>query len=300
MPAMVKRQRSPDSPLMRGSIRRFLLADDHATPKKPMSKGTSSTSEPNQEVGSGTPADPYHLPLRASANRSGCWHCTTDACSCLFFEQALQEAYADSSIKRVTEVAGARHLCAKSLLPQFVSRMIKLMNITEDDTFYDLGCGNGSILFQVACLTGAKCVGIEISSHNCKVARSTWDILKPRLETKFGKKMPEITFIEADLTQVLRDPAYFANSKGKAAILLSNLLFPKSLTHYISERLRSVPAGTRILCFDDLYPHGRALAAIRDPEAFAFFNMIDYKWQELSVEWCSMEGSFFIHERKPT
>ncbi|KEG07735.1 histone-lysine N-methyltransferase [Trypanosoma grayi] len=176
--------------------------------------------------------------------------------------------------------------------------MVRLMKIKSEDTFYDFGCGNGSVLFQVAFLTGARCVGVEISEHNAKVARAAWERLKPELESFSGKKMPEVEIITADMTKILADKTIFNEDNGRTAILLSNLLFPKSLTHYLSERFRQIPRGARILCFDDLYPHSRSVAAIRDPEAFAFFSMTDYRWQERSVEWCSMEGPFYIHQRR--
>lgn len=250
------------------------------------------------EKGSGSSQDPYLLPLRNEPNESGCYHCISESCFCVLFESMLNEVYSSLSCKRITEVAGARYLCAKSLLPTFVSRMVRLMEITSEDTFYDFGCGNGSIVFQVAFLTGASCVGVEISQHNANVARAAWEVLRPKLELLSGRKMPEIKIIAADMTKILADKTMFIEEKGKTAILVSNLLFPKSLTHYLSERFRHVPSGTRILCFDDLYPHSRSVAALRDPEAFEFFAMTDYRWQELSVEWCSMDGPFYIHRRR--
>ncbi|CBH13206.1 hypothetical protein, conserved [Trypanosoma brucei gambiense DAL972] len=253
---------------------------------------------PKGELGAGTPHEPYNLPLRGNPNKSGCHHCLADQCHCVFFERLLDATFRRLDIKRITEVSGSRHLCAKSLLPTFVSRMVRLMEITSEDTFYDLGCGNGSILFQVAFLTGARCVGIEISEHNAKVAKKAWEVIRPELEGSSGRSMPEVNIITSDMTKILADERLFESERGKTVILLSNLLFPKSLTHYLSERFRRVPSGTRILCFDDLYPHSRSVAAIRDPEAFRLFAMTDYRWQECSVEWCTRDGPFFIHRRR--
>ena len=280
------------------SISRFLVSD--AAVEK-LAKGThnidAALDVTPRELGSGTPHDPTRLPLRATPNSSGCYHCAADQCQCVYFEKVLANAYAKVSKKRVVEVCGARQLCAKSLLTPFVTRLIRLLKITETDTFYDIGCGNGSILFQVACLTGAKCVGIEISEHNAEVAREAWMLLRSDLEQKFHRPMPVVEIITADVAQLLADQAFFDKEAGRTAILMSNLLFPKPLTHFLSERLRTTPVGTRIMCFDDLYPHSRSIAPIRDPEAFRLFDMKDYLWQEMSVEWCSMEGTFYIHTR---
>lgn len=253
------------------------------------------TAPERKEIGTGKPHDPIRLALAEYANLSDCVHCTTSMCQCNYFEDILASTFASLRNKRVIEVAGSRHLCAKSLLPQFVSRIVRLMNITDKDTFYDLGCGNGSILFQVAYMTGAKCVGVELLPHNADLAREGWETMKPILERHSGRKMPEVSIISGDLSLVINDPAFIEN--GNKAVLTSNLLFPKSLTHFMSERFRAMPVGARILCFDDLYPHSRSVAAIRDPEAFQKFDMMDYIWQELSVEWTHFEGKFYIHTR---
>ncbi|CUE72357.1 Hypothetical protein, putative [Bodo saltans] len=248
-----------------------------------------------KEIGTGKTHDPMRLALAQDANLSDCVHCIATICQCNYFEDMLASTFASLRKKRVTEIAGSRHLCAKSLLPQFVTRMIRLMNITEKDTFYDLGCGNGSILFQVAYMTGAKCVGVELLPHNAELAREAWNSMKPILERHSGRKMPEVEIVSGDLSLVINDPAFIAD--GNKAVMTSNMLFPKSLTHFMSERFRAMPVGSRILCFDDLYPHSRSVAAIRDPEAFQKFDMMDYIWQEMSVEWTTAEGKFYIHTR---
>jgi cyclopropane fatty-acyl-phospholipid synthase-like methyltransferase len=211
-------------------------------------------------------------------------------------KELLSSAYKKCSSERITEISKSRHLCAKSLLPPFVTRMITVMNITAADTFIDLGCGNGSILFQVAFMTGARCIGIELLPQNAELAREAWGALKPVLELHAGRDMPDVEIITGDLCQLISTPWFQACPNLK--ILTSNLLFPKQITHFMSERFRSLPLGAKILCFDDLYPHSRTVAQIRDPEAFELFDMKDYVWTQHSVEWTIHEGHFFVHTRK--
>lgn len=262
--------------------------------KKVLTKGDNT---PVSEQGSGKPGDPFWLPLRTTPNSSGCIHCVETFCQCERTSMLLSEIYSSVARKRVTEVAGARHLCAKSLLPPFVSRLIRLMNITQEDTFYDLGCGNGSVLFQVAFLTGARCVGVEISKHNAALANDACEAFKQKMRLA-RLPAPDVTIIEGDIGEVLSRKAFFDSANGKIAILSSNVLFPKSLTHFISDKCRSLPSGSRVACFDDFYPHSRSVAVYRDPDAFELFEMKDYLWQRCSVEWCSMEGQFYIHWRR--
>lgn len=294
-----KRARTDDSTVA-VPIGRFLVSrsDPAAKVSKTESTPVRQRAPEAEDLGDGSPGSPLRSPPRSCPNANGCVHCPSDHCKCLSVAKLLGEVYASLKAQRVTEVAGARQLCAKSLLPQFVARIIKLMKITANVKFVDFGCGNGSILFQVACQTGANCVGIEISEHNAQVAREAWPVFRHKYEKEYGATTGEVTIITGDGAKIIAEDNFFNTEEGGTAILLSNLLFPKPLTHYISERLRMTPVGTRVLCFDDLYPHGRSLAAIRDPEAFRLFEMKDYVWPEMSVEWCSAEGSFYIHWRK--
>lgn len=301
MPVVKKRSRSVAS-VQSATIGRFLLNENEVNTKVLKRELVPLSAKPvlREELGDGSPTAPFRLPLRSSPNKSGCVHCHTQVCKCLAVEQLLRETYDSLNAKRIAEVAGARQLCAKSLLPQFVTRIIKLMEITSTTRFVDFGCGNGSVVFQVACETGAHCVGIEISEHNAQVARAAWPVFRKRYESRFGVVTGDVTILTGDGAAIITESSFFDSNGGGdgTAMLLSNLLFPKPLTHFIAERLRSTPVNTRVLCFDDLYPHGRSLAHIRDPEAFELFDMKDYKWQEMSVEWCCQDGSFYIHRRK--
>ncbi|CAJ1024022.1 putative Histone methylation protein DOT1/Methyltransferase domain containing protein [Leishmania utingensis] len=246
------------------------------------------------EVGDGTPRSPYRLPLRTKPNASRCLHCPTHTCYCVWFGEQLEHCYASLALKRETERIKKRELCAKSILPPFVTRLIRIANVATAETFYDLGCGNGSVLFQVAALTGARCVGVEINPHNAQLAKDAWAFLRPIFEARFKRQLT-VEIVCADFCTLLCDAAYFPTP---CVIWAANLLLPKSVNHYLSERLRSVPRGTRIMCFEDMYPHSRSLSRLRDPDAFEKFDMLDYEWQPDSVEWCSQTGRFFLYLKR--
>ncbi|KAG5479928.1 hypothetical protein LSCM1_06346 [Leishmania martiniquensis] len=256
--------------------------------------GVQELLPPAVDLGDGTPRNPYRLPLREKANASGCLHCSTQTCCCVWFAEQLQHCYDSLSLKRETERGKRRELCAKSVLPPFVTRLIRISNVAAEETFYDLGCGNGSVLFQVAALTGARCVGIEINPHNAKLAREAWAFLRPVFEARFKRKL-SVEIVCGDFCSLLRDTEYFPSS---CVIWVANLLLPKPVNHYLSERLRKVPFGTRIMCFEDMYPHSRTLSRLRDPDAFEKFDMVDYEWQPDSVEWCSQAGRFFLYRKR--
>ncbi|GET88058.1 hypothetical protein, conserved [Leishmania tarentolae] len=276
--------------------KRLRRADDTASQpvKAPKLVSRQQLLPSPAELGDGTSRNPYRLPLRKTPNASSCLHCPTPTCHCVWFAEQLGRCYASLSLKRETERIKKRELCAKSILPPFVTRLVRIGNIDPEETFYDLGCGNGSVLFQVAAMTGARCVGVEINPHNAQLATEAWSFLRPIFEAQFKHKL-SVEIVCADFCTLLRDTAYFPTP---CVIWAANLLLPKPVNHYLSERLRSVPRGTRIMCFEDLYPHSRSLSRLRDPDAFEKFDMLDYEWQPDSVEWCSQTGPFFLYVKR--
>ncbi|RNF06380.1 putative histone-lysine N-methyltransferase [Trypanosoma conorhini] len=257
-------------------------------------KQPRSVVVPCGEQGSGTSKDPFVLPLRETPNRSQCYHCIEDCCDCQWMVRRLGECYASLPVTRQVMPSRKRELCAKSILPPFVSRLVRIAKIAPQDTFYDLGCGNGSVLFQVALMTGARCVGVEVNERNATVAREAWRRLRPAVESRRGGAV-EVEIICGDFCALMRDEAFFAASP---VVWAANLLMPSSVNHYLSERFRSLPKGSRVLCLADLYPHGRSVAALRDPDAFEKFAMTDFRWQAKSVEWCDLEGPFFMYAKR--
>ena len=112
-----------------------------------------------------------------------------------------------------------------------------------------------------------------------------------------GRKLGTVETITGDLCKYIKDPKVNFAATGKSVVFTSNMLLPKSVTCFMSERFRTLPPGVRILCFDDVYPHCRESARNMDPEAFRLFDMEDYTWPVGAVEWCVNEGPFFVHRR---
>lgn len=190
------------------------------------------------------------------------------------------EIYDALEIKR--DVNGTkREMCAKSILPPFVARLVKDLQITSEDTFYDLGCGNGSVVFQVALMTGAKCVGVELNKHNAEVATLAWASLKPRFERDWKKLMPEVIFISGDLEDTISASEY---SSQHTVAWFANLLMPLTVTHTVGEVFLQLPPETRLGCMTDPFPHSRG---IRLCNRKAFRNVIvkDIRWTSGTTEW---------------
>ena len=101
-----------------------------------------------------------------------------------------------------TELPGSNWATAqenRSLAPyvptpqDVVDRMLTLAGVTEEDTIYDLGCGDGRIVITAASRFGAKGVGIDFDPQ--RIAESNANAARANVEHL-------VKFIEQDAMQV--------------------------------------------------------------------------------------------------
>ena len=101
-----------------------------------------------------------------------------------------------------TELPGSNWATAqenRSLAPyvptpqDVVDRMLTLAGVTEEDTIYDLGCGDGRIVITAASRFGARGVGIDFDPQ--RIAESNANAARANVEHL-------VQFIEQDAMQV--------------------------------------------------------------------------------------------------
>ncbi|MFL6621554.1 MAG: SAM-dependent methyltransferase [Sulfurifustis sp.] len=79
-----------------------------------------------------------------------------------------------------------------------VREMLRLANVSEKDTLYDLGCGDGRIVVIAAKERGAHGVGVDIDPDR---------IAESRANAKWADVTDKVRFIEGDLFKVDLRPA---------------------------------------------------------------------------------------------
>lgn len=77
--------------------------------------------------------------------------------------------------------------------PEFIAGFFELVTVSSSDVVYDLGCGDGRLLFAAIEKGAGKAVGIDIDP--VRVAASKEEAKKKGMEDK-------VTFIESDVMQV--------------------------------------------------------------------------------------------------
>jgi outer membrane protein assembly factor BamB len=121
--------------------------------------------------------------------------------------------------------------------PEVVDKMLELAKVTKADVVYDLGSGDGRIVFAAARRYGARGVGIELDAALVKKAQE--QIAKEGVEGR-------VSFKEGDL---------FAADLQEATVITLYLL--PHLNAKLLPALRKLRAGTRIVS------HAFALGGIR-------------------------------------
>ena len=91
------------------------------------------------------------------------------------------------------------------ILPSSVTTIINLLNINQDDVFYDLGSGSGKVVTQFFLQTKAKKnTGIELVPFRHNIAKQIKNKLQKTFPDKFSSQ--QLQFINGDiLTQDLTD-----------------------------------------------------------------------------------------------
>jgi SAM-dependent methyltransferase len=112
--------------------------------------------------------------------------------------------------------------------PEFINIFFELCPISSSDVVYDIGSGDGRLLFAALEKGAARCVGIDIDHERVKASRE--DAKSRGVDNK-------IMFIEADLMEV---------NLSEASLVLC-YLFPKAPIALRSKFEQELKPGTRVV-----------------------------------------------------
>ncbi len=121
------------------------------------------------------------------------------------------------------------------IIPKSVQVLLDELNMTEHDTFYDLGCGVGKLCMQVALVTPANSIGVELSPKRFNDAKKAQQIL---LETHSIKVNDRLHFFEQSILDT--------EIKPNPIVYLGSTCYPDQLMAAIVEKLKKVPGTKRV------------------------------------------------------
>jgi ribosomal protein L11 methylase PrmA len=112
--------------------------------------------------------------------------------------------------------------------PDFINTLFELCPISSSDVVYDLGSGDGRLLFAAIEKGAGRCVGIDIDPGCVNVSRK---------EAKSKRVDSKVTFIEADVMDV---------DLSEASVILCYLYFTASAA-LRPKFERELKPGTRVV-----------------------------------------------------
>lgn len=112
--------------------------------------------------------------------------------------------------------------------PDYIDTFFKLCSVTSSDVVYDLGSGDGRLLFAAMEKGAGRVVGIDIDPNLVKTSRETAEYLG--IENK-------VTFIEADMMAI---------DLSEATVVLC-YLFPTANADLRPKFEKELKAGTRVV-----------------------------------------------------
>lgn len=182
--------------------------------------------------------------------------------------------------------------------PNFMNEIIKRVNLTKEDEFWDIGSGIGNLCFQALAQTGCKAVGVEIREDLHRIAMASRDgferlLLQGVFPSGSDIDLSEhLVFINADAgdaDQVKPDKA--------TVVFINNFRFSEETQRKVlSNILPHLSNGTRVVTLVDIFPRYRRDSSIQ-PE---FADMFQYPWGEYksphdAVSWSSKPVKYFVY-----
>ena len=113
--------------------------------------------------------------------------------------------------------------------PERVRKALKLANLQADETLYDLGAGDGRVLFMAALEFGAKAIGVEIGPIQCALIwlRAVASGLGDKIQIRWANfyeadlRNADVVFVYATSTEVIKLASHLAKQLKKGARVVS-------------------------------------------------------------------------------
>jgi SAM-dependent methyltransferase len=122
-----------------------------------------------------------------------------------------------------------------------LSTLIKKLQLTNKDVFYDLGCGVGKVCMQVVLTTPAQAIGIELShTRAIKAEQARQELIKSGIL----KDKNRLKFVEDNITNT--------NFKDATVIFLCSTCFSADLMKQLTEKMAKLKKGLRVLTLKEL------------------------------------------------
>lgn len=207
-------------------------------------------------------------------------------------EEIIQAGTCTKLSQKVHSAEFLRTLTYGEVEPDAIAdTILPLLDLKESDVFYDLGCGTGKIVMQVALQTRCKASkGIEIMFDRIEEGLKAFQRLEERYDEKLGRN--RMTIVQGDIS----DPPACANLQDATVLFINNVCFGPALMHIVTDILTNYPNIHRVVTLRKICQrHSNRRCGMKGYACASF----EHPPQEtnVSVSWAH-ETSAFLYIRK--
>eukprot|EP01120_Amphizonella_sp_Union-15-10_P017513 TRINITY_DN9747_c0_g1_i1.p1 TRINITY_DN9747_c0_g1~~TRINITY_DN9747_c0_g1_i1.p1 ORF type:complete len:552 (+),score=87.58 TRINITY_DN9747_c0_g1_i1:74-1729(+) len=175
--------------------------------------------------------------------------------------------------------------------PSFVDKIIRDLNVTESDIFYDIGSGIGNVVMQIAALTGSRSVGIEIRQDLHDVALNIQGHLERELKRR-NKCSGPIELYRGDATQ--EDHVL----SSATVVFMNNVCYPEEMEQSLKIKFQKLMQdGCRVVTTKKLFPRYTPWNARSKGSPASIFQwpFTELKSDPEDFSWIGREVAYFVY-----
>jgi hypothetical protein len=170
------------------------------------------------------------------------------------------------------------------MMPDAINRVFEFMELSQNDVFFDIGSGIGTLLLQAAYTIGCHSIGLELLEGRHAAALKLRDFVKTRVKTWYGKEARQVSvdFVKADVktpegAKEFSDAIHIVNmtEDGAFKAFLNNFegvlgdrspcaVDGTSLEHYVAGQFASWPVGSQLVTISPLFCLGTPLERAKE------------------------------------
>ncbi|XP_037954058.1 histone-lysine N-methyltransferase, H3 lysine-79 specific isoform X2 [Teleopsis dalmanni] len=174
---------------------------------------------------------------------------------------------------------------------ELVQQMIKHVNITNEDTFIDLGSGVGQVVLQMAGSFPLKtCIGIEKADTPAAYAERM-DAYFRQFMAWFGKRYCEYKLIKGDfLVDEHREKI-----TSSTLVFVNNFAFGPNVDHQLKERFADLRDSARIVSSKSFCPLNFRITDRNLSDIGTIMHVSEIPPLKGSVSWTCKPVSYYLH-----
>ena len=206
---------------------------------------------------------------------------------------ALESTQAIKGLK----VCGQEKLMYGAIRAPLIQEMIRIAHVTPEDRFIDIGCGIGTVVMQMAAMTGCTATGIELDAARYVVGTVLCDdLLKAVREQGGDEEVPgfvdglqdRIRLINEDIRQheqeIVNSTCIYFNNHGSWFDEFKVIANKISIERLMASLFAKTAVGTRLIMFADI-PH-------------LMGNWFRVEKHVAPAKWCTWAGSSSEYDKQ--